>query len=123
LIEKIDRFGTMSDKLAASMKRLAPMAKKVADLKAELVEEGLTFPADETVTLEGESYDIEQGVRAMKVTDINRPVLRKILGKETFDALWSIGISDIRKYCTPPQIEKVLTEARDGGRSFKVVKK
>jgi len=123
LIQKIDTYGTAVEKLAAQMKKLEPLANKIAKLKKELVERGEDYPADQTVTLEGVDFDVDMGVRAMKVTDTDKKLLKKTLGNDTFFKLADIGIGDIRKYCTPPQIEKILTEAREGGRTFKVTKK
>ena len=123
LIEKVDAYGTAAEQLATLMKKLEPLANKVAKLKKELAETGLEAPADETVTLEGVDYDVKMVVRAMKVTDTDRKLLYKTLGSDLYLDLATIAIGDIRKYCTPPQIAEILTEVREGGRTLKVEKK
>lgn len=123
LIEKVDEYGSASEKLAKAMKKLEPLTAKVAKLKKELAEEANTYPADESVTLEGTSWTVEYGKNAMKVLSTNKEVLRETLGPDVYFELSSVSIGDIRLYCTPPQIASILTEDREGGRTGKLKKK
>ncbi len=122
-LEKIDAYGSAAAELKAKLEELEPLEKLVKELATDLVGEGEHFGAEKVVDLAGVLYDVELSKKSMAVIEIDKKVLRKTLGKDTYFELAKIGVGDIRKYCTPPQIAKILTEERTGKRRISVTKK
>lgn len=124
IADKVDAYGSAAAELKARLEELKPLEKLVAELAKGLVAEGNDWAADDVMPLTGVSeYNVELSKKSMSVVEVNKKLLRKTLGKDTFYELANIGVGDIRKYCTPPQIEKILTEERTGKRRITVTKK
>ena len=124
LVEKIDAFGSASAELKKALDALEPLTKLVSGLKKDLLAHAdETYKTDESALLLGLEFDVKVGMKASAVQAIDKEELYKTLGEETFFELAVIGVGDIRKYCSPPQIEKILTEKRTGSRSVKIEKK
>jgi len=120
---RVDIYGSAVEELQKRMAELEPLTNMVEKLKKGLVAEGADCKADAKVVLAGTAYDITLSAKGKSVTDIDKKALRKALGKATYFELASIGVGDIRKYCTPPQIETILTEERGGARTVKIARK
>lgn len=123
LIEKVDEYGELCREIKDAEKQLAPLKKKMLKLKGELIEEGDSFERDEVVELVGEDYLVELSKNSKQVVAIDKAALKAALGDETFYELADVGVGDIRKYCTPPQLEKILAEELSGTRRVSVEKK
>jgi len=120
---RVDAFGSASAELKAKLAELEPLQKLVAELKTGLVEEGKNFPADEKVYLQGYDFRVALSKAPKEVTEINKELLRDAVGSDVYFDLAKVAIGDIRKYCTPPQIEEILTEELTGTRRIKAEKK
>lgn len=118
--ERVDAYGSASEELAARLKELEPLQNLVKELKNSLLEDADELAANEVHTFSGHVYAVELGKKAMKVVATDKTKLRETLGDDTFFELADVGIGDIRKYCTPPQIEEILAEEQIGPRRVKV---
>lgn len=120
LIDEIGDLLPQVAKIDAEIERLNELRKPFEDRMKELTAfatgEGKT---DETVTLYGERFYVEAGKRkeTLKLTDL--PQAAKMLGQATFMQLAKLNVGDLRKYLTPPQLEKV-TETEEGDRKVTV---
>lgn len=123
LIQKVDEYGELCRQIKDAEKELAPLKKQMLKLKTALVEEGEAFERDETVELVGVDFVVELSKNSKQVVAIDKAALKAALGDETFYELADVGVGDIRKYCTPPQLEKILAEELSGTRRVSVEKK
>lgn len=124
IADKVDKYGVAVELLKAAEGKIKPLKIEVANLKADLdahIDDH--FGPLEKNTLDGEAYEYSFGKKS-KVTQLkDKAKLRKFLGEEAFDALWTIGITPIRDYLSPPQLKQVLDEQNTGNRTTKVTKK
>lgn len=120
LIDALGDLAPQVEKIDKEIARLQELRKPYEDRLKELVAfasaEGKT---DEKVILYGERFYVEAGKRkeTLKLTDL--PQAAKMLGQATFMQLAKINVGDLKKYLTPPQVEKV-TEKEEGNRQVSI---
>ena len=120
LPERVENYLTLKAELASKLKELEPLTRLVKSLGAHLQEiADEFFLADAEGVLVGVDNNISYGKKANAVQSINREELIKALTQDTFMEIANVGIGDMRKYCNPKQLEKILTEERTGNRKEK----
>ena len=119
--DTIDEFARLSRKLAAKEEKIAPLKKSVAEM-----EKGILGAVDAVVAphvgidLQGEENELKLGPKGKRaeVTDIE--LVFDMLGKELFLKLAKIGITDLKAYLTPDQVEAVTASEFKTKRRVKV---
>ena len=102
----------------AAVKNLqAKITKELTPVNA-LVD--ILYDAENEAELPGSEEILVLSAKGKTVTDVNKLALRDVLGDDTYFALASVGVGDIRKYLNPMQLEVVLTEEFTGARRLKI---
>ena len=118
----VDEYVDSALKLKKKQDALVPLEKGVETLTDELRmiagEQDWKLP----LTMVGLDHEVELSAVPKKVTHIDKKALIKILGQDQFNELAEISIGDMRKYLNPKELEKVMTEDRQGKRTVKVRK-
>lgn len=128
LEELADLYGKLDDQVKALVIAPTPpcvtqFALVEAELKKRLETE--LEPQDEA-QLQGDHWLLEiaackKNARALKEGAI--PLVQKFVGAEAFAQIAKVNISDIEKYLTPDQVEKVLNSDTGYNKSRKIVAK
>jgi len=127
LAQIIDRYGAESlkaDKIKKKIKEETAKLKPFKAVETELQEalEDTNFKDDEDGEINGTEFVLEFGPKGTSREVSNVRQVHEMLGDELFYKLASVKLTDLDKYLTLPQREKVITIERTK-RSFKVCKR
>lgn len=122
VVEQVDMYATLKAQLAKAEADLKPLKMKVAEFEDTLrtYADGLVDKT-EKVSVKGIEHILEFGPKASTVLAIDKEALVEAVTPEVYLDLANMAVGDIRKYCNPKQIEKILTEDNVGKRSIKIL--
>lgn len=110
LEELADRYGAAHDAVTALM--LSPKIVQFEQVKAELLDRlKVSLQPEDSAELTGSHWVLEIGParrNASRLKDGAIPVIRAMLGEETFHNIASVSIANCNKYLTPAQLDQVL---------------
>ena len=119
--ETVEEYASLKAKLDRKQEKIAPLAKEVATL-----EKGILGAVDEVVDpgtpleLQGFENELKIGAQGQKVALTDIEACKDILGEETFMALATISVANLKKYLTPEQLEAVTESSYAIKRRLKV---
>lgn len=106
--EVVDEFAEDALRYAKKMEKLAPLKKSV-----EGQEKAILATVDDVVdpatglTLYGNKHDVVLGPKGNQTDVVNTAKAAEFLGFELFVELAKLSVTDLKKYLTPDQFEKV----------------
>ena len=80
----------------------------------------LMYEPEDEINLSGTKETLHFGANAKKVEGVDKDALMKAIGMDVFLKIANVSIGDIRKYCNPMQLAKILDEQRTGKRTIKI---
>jgi hypothetical protein len=105
-----DEYGRLEDAVNALL--MNPLFTQFEEVKKALSHrlQAHYHPAS-TVTIKGEHYLLDIGKAARAPAEIvNMSQLRTFMGEDAFMKVVKVNLSDVKAYCTPEQLAKVLNE-------------
>ena len=124
--ETIDLVGDLTLQAAPLMRQAITIAEKLKPLneaKAKLQALMNSIGADdEDVVQLGVTFKAEAGKRGTKRSIKDMAAVKKTMGNELFLQLATVTLSNMDKYCTPPQLAELLDTERTG-RTLKVLRR
>lgn len=119
----VDQYGALAeevDKLLSDV-RIATLE----NLKAQiLLDADVVYHPEEKATVKGKTYslDITAKKKSTSITEGKIELIQKFLTKPVFFQLCKVGITDLKKYLSKPQLDQVIEENFTGARSLKCKK-
>ena len=125
--EAIDQIGELQAKLEPLEDQIQPITAEIAKLKKTVLEyTDEAYPPEEKTTLYGDEYSVEWSAKgnATDITDMEavQEILESV-EEGLFLILAKVGITDLKKYMTPKQLEKCTETVRRNARRLKLLKK
>jgi hypothetical protein len=124
-VPKPDPIPAIVDELGDLDKELSPFAAKIARVEAlrkALRAEYLFQAADKNFLAEGARYVVAVGERGME-RSVDIPALVKAIGAKVFAGIASISLKALEANVAPNVALDVVTSARTGFRTLKVMEK
>ncbi|MCK5788771.1 MAG: hypothetical protein KAH32_07220 [Chlamydiia bacterium] len=119
-------MAALEERIKPMLKRLAPLQKSYDATKAKLIKlsDEMYEPSEKgTFEFDGVVCEIGQKDNSTKITDKERAIeILQSLGEGVVLELVKFGITDLRTYLTPSEIEEVTMTSRTGKRSIKITK-
>lgn len=106
--EVVDEFAEDALRYAKKMEKLAPLKKSVeGQEKAILATVDDVVDPETGLTLYGNKHDVVLGPKGNQTDVVNTAKAAEFLGFELFVELAKLSVTDLKKYLTPDQFEKV----------------
>lgn len=106
--EVVDEFAEDALRYAKKMEKLAPLKKSVeGQEKAILATVDDVVDPETGLTLYGHKHDVVLGPKGNQTDVVNTAKAAEFLGFELFVELAKLSVTDLKKYLTPDQFEKV----------------
>lgn len=122
--ELVDAIGLIQEQMKPLQEALAPLTKQYSKLNTDLLEiVDKEFAAESKTTLVGENYSAEVGAKGNSTIITDMEQAQKTLEQVEeglFLLLAKVGITELRQYLTPKQLEKITETNRTGKRRVKV---
>ena len=112
----VEQYAAAKAAKAAIEAKLKEVGKVVTGIEDQLRAEAVDTPAEERHVIPGREHTVTLDAVRTKVKEVDKDRLLAIIGPQTWFALTQPGITDIRRYLNPDQLEEVLTEVREGNR-------
>lgn len=122
--QKVDRWAELDAQIKKAKAKMEPLLNEQKLLREELLatQQVVLAAAGEKTLLPGASGGfLEFGPKASQVVAVNKPVMRELMGDETYFALAEVGVGSAREYLTPPELAQCLTEELVGARRVKYI--
>lgn len=118
LSAKVDEIITI-DKKMGEFKELAKRSSELKGIVLSTVE--ADYEAAAPIIVKGSLGKLKWTPKSIKrtITDIKK--IHEMLGDETFYKICSVGLTDLDKYMTPAEKEKVLKSEQTGSRSVTIL--
>ena len=106
--EVVDEFAEDALRYAEKREKLAPLKKSVeGQEKAILATVDDVVDPETGLTLYGNKHDVVLGPKGNQTDVVNTAKAAEFLGFELFVELAKLSVTDLKKYLTPDQFEKV----------------
>lgn len=106
--EVVDEFAEDALRYAKKMEKLAPLKKSVeGQEKAILATVDDVVDPETGLTLYGNKHDVVLGPKGNQTDVVDTAKAAEFLGFELFIELAKLSVTDLKKYLTPDQFEKV----------------
>jgi len=120
MVEMVDQMGAMTNdlkKAKAVVAKYEKLRKSVTALASE------TVAPDQATAVIGEKYVAQITEQRMQRDVINKAAIFEAVGNDTFVDIAQFKMTDLDKYLTPHQLEKVVAAVNAGPRRLTVTKR
>ena len=119
----VDQYGAIAEEVDALLSD--PRIAKLEQLKAQiLLDADMVYQPDEKAVVKGTVYALELTAKkkSTSILDGKIELIQKFLTKPVFFQLCKVGITDLKKYLSKPQLDQVISEDYTGSRTIKCKK-